>query len=288
MHGIMALTHLLSCPVCGSPLSQSGNTLACIHAHTFDIAREGYVNLLRKKLPGDTKEMLLARRQFLEQGYYQPLSTLLNEQVYAHLVERQKKACFAVLDAGCGEGYYLGHLQRYLTDKLPGAQAACIGVDISKEGIRLAARRYQACSFVVANLNERLTFADASLDVLLNIFAPRNAEEFARVLAPGGLLIVVIPGPTHLLQLRQQLHLLNIEEQKQQRVQEQFSDLFALQITLPLHYSLQLHGPEIAQAVMMTPNYWHLSSEMRQSIAHTPTIQTDVDMLCLLWRRKTG
>jgi hypothetical protein len=114
----MALTHLLTCPFCQLTLSESGNTFVCANNHTFDIAREGYVNLLRKKQLGDTKEMLVARRQFLEQGYYQPLSDQLNELIYAHL----SSSALRVLDAGCGEGYYLGCLQRFLVQKQPAMQ----------------------------------------------------------------------------------------------------------------------------------------------------------------------
>src|SRR5581483_10720478 len=153
---------------------------------TFDVAREGYVNLLRKKQVGDTREMLQARRSFLEDGFYQPLSDTLNALVDSYLREIPSPA--NVLDAGCGEGYYLGRLQRSLDQK---EQHCFLGLDIAKDGIRMAAKRYQAASFVVANLKERLVIADQAIHVLLNIFAPRNPAEFARVMVPAGRLIVV-------------------------------------------------------------------------------------------------
>lgn len=278
----MALTHLLTCPFCSLPLSVVGNTFTCANAHSFDIAREGYVNLLRKKLPGDTKEMLVARRQFLEQGYYQPLSDQLNELVSAHLSTSAPN----VLDAGCGEGYYLGRLQQFLAEKQPAMQGEYVGVDISKEAIRLAARRYRECCFVVANLKERFVFADGTLDILLNIFAPHNVEEFARVMVPGALLMLVIPGPAHLLQLRQEFHLLNIEEQKQQHVMEQFTQSFKLLTTSTLRYTLHLHNTALTQLVMMTPNFWHLSSEVRQAMLGIDELQTEVEFICMLWQRE--
>jgi 23S rRNA (guanine745-N1)-methyltransferase len=317
----MALTHLLTCPFCQLPLSESGNIFVCANNHTFDIAREGYVNLLRKKQLGDTKEMLVARRQFLEQGYYQPLSDQLNELIYAYLSSSAPR----VLDAGCGEGYYLGCLQRFLVQKQPamqeiylspnnsaGTDLSCpplrtpghstdtinrylrqhlengslrssfIGVDTSKEAIKLAARRYHECCFVVANLKERLMFADGTLDILLNIFAPHNVEEFARVMVPGGLLVLVIPGPAHLLQLRRQLHLLNIEEQKQQHVMKQFAHSFKLLTTTTLRYTLHLDHTALTQLVMMTPNFWHLSSEIRQAMVSIDELQTEVEFVCML------
>jgi SAM-dependent methyltransferase len=175
--------------------------LRCSNSHTFDIAREGYVNLLRKKLPGDTKEMLVARRDFLERNHYQPLSDMLNQLVHAYLATSSSP--INILDAGCGEGYYLGRLQQYLTDQH--YQIQCIGLDISKEAIRMAARHYKQSCFVVANLKERVVLADDALHIILNIFAPRNPAEFTRVLVPGGLLLVAIPAPDHLLQLRSAL-----------------------------------------------------------------------------------
>jgi 23S rRNA (guanine745-N1)-methyltransferase len=282
IHFAMALTHthILICPFCGLPLSLNGTTLSCANAHTFDIAREGYVNLLRKKQFGDTKEMLVARRQFLEQGYYQPLSDLLNDLIYSHLSNPTP----TVLDAGCGEGYYLGHLQRFLADKQPAVQGEYIGVDISKEAIRLAARRYRACCFVVANLKEQFVFADNTLDIVLNIFAPHNVAEFARIMVQGGLLILVIPGPAHLFQLRQELHLLNIEEQKLQRVQEQFARSFKLLTTSSLHYTLHLDNTALTRLVMMTPNFWHLSSEIHKSMVHIHELRTEIEFVCILVR----
>jgi len=277
--------HLLTCPVCHTALAKTDQTLKCANRHSFDIAREGYVNLLRKKLPGDSRAMLQARRDFLERAHYRPLSDTLNELVASHL--NAAYAPINILDAGCGEGYYLGRLQQYLTNRQPSIQCCCIGADISKDAIRMAAKRYREVLFVVANLKERLVFADAAFQALLNIFAPRNAQEYARVLAPDGLLVVVIPGPAHLLQLRTALHLLSIEQDKQQHIVEQFADQFELIATVPLAYEIHLSGAEIALAVMMTPNYWHLSEETRRSMAEMTEIRTQVEFTCLLLRKKS-
>lgn len=277
-------THLLTCPICNTALARSEQTLKCSNQHSFDIAREGYINLLRKKLSGDSKAMLQARRDFFERDHYRPLSDMLNKLVFSHI--HDIPSSITILDAGCGEGYYLGHLQQYLTAKQPAIQSCCVGVDISKDAIRMAAKRYREMLFVVANLKERLVFADETFQVLLNIFAPRNAQEYARVLASGGLLVVVIPGPAHLLQLRSALHLLNIEQDKQQYIVEQFADQFELITTVPLAYEIHLTGAEIALAVTMTPNYWHLSEEMRRNVAKVTEMQTQVEFICLLLQKK--
>jgi 23S rRNA (guanine745-N1)-methyltransferase len=279
----MKYIELLTCPICESCLSKVGTTLHCSHSHTFDIAREGYVNLLRKKLSGDTREMLQARRAFLERGFYQPLSDTLNTLVSSYLSEIASPV--NILDAGCGEGYYLGRLQRSLDqDK----QHCFVGLDISKDGIRMAAKRYQAASFVVANLKERLVIADQTIHVLLNIFAPRNPIELARVLVPDGRLIVVIPGPRHLAQLRAALPLLQIEENKEQHVIEQFSEHFALLEKVPVSYELDLQAKEIEQLVMMTPNYWHLSDEARRAIGEIQVMKMQVEFVCLVFQRSAS
>ncbi len=279
----MIYTNLLVCPVCSTQLTQAGAILQCINAHTFDIAREGYINLLLKKLSGDTKEMLRARRDFLERGYYRPLSDAINELVSTHLHSHEISSPVAILDAGCGEGYYSGRLQSYLAQQ--DYRGQYVGVDISKDAVKMAAKKYQEACFVVANLNERLTFADHTFNVLLNIFAPRNTDEFARVIAPHGLLVVAIPSPEHLAQLRSVLHLLSIEENKQQRVIEQFTGQFALVTTASIAYTLPLSKQEMALVAMMTPNYWHMSDDVEKMVG-IEEIQTEVGFTCLVFRKE--
>lgn len=281
----MEWIHLLVCPVCGSRLAHEEHALKCEQRHTFDMAREGYVNLLLKKVTGDTKEMLVARRNFLERGLYRPLSDAVNGLVVSHL-HKKDFSPMTMLDAGCGEGYYLGSLLELLAERNAEREHCAIGIDVAKDAVRMAAKRYKEAFFAVANLKERLILADETMHVLLNIFAPRNPGEFARVLAPGGMLIIVIPGPAHLQELRSTLHLLNIEENKQQHVTEQFSEAFALEQELPVRYEMHLRNEEVTQAVMMTPNYWHLSPVERKTIEEKQEMKTQVEFICLLFRKR--
>ena len=281
---------ILTCPVCQTHFTQVGNALKCEKAHTFDIAKEGYINLLTKKLPdsmGDTKEMLLARRTFLANAHYQPLVTAINTLLYDYLKTDADISLpyINILDAGCGEGYYLGRIQQVLKQKLPEAHISYIGLDIAKEAMRMAAKRYKAMHFLVANLKERLVFTNDALHILLNIFAPRNVEEFARILTPGGVALVVIPAPQHLQQLRGQLGLLSIEEHKQEHVIEQFSPYFTYLGATSVNAMLHLTNQEIAQAVMMTPNYWHMSEKIKGVMAAMNEIETEVAFTCLLFRK---
>ena len=280
---------ILICPLCQTHFTQVGHAIQCANAHTFDRAKEGYINLLTKKMPhsmGDTKEMLSARRVFLEHGQYQPLVTTLTTILYDYLKTYDDLPYITLLDAGCGEGYYLGQLQQALGQQLPAAHIDYIGLDIAKEAMRMAAKRYKSIQFLVANLKERLVFANDSLHVLLNIFAPRNVEEFARVLTLGGIALVVIPAPQHLQQLRRRLDLLSIEEQKQAHVIEQFTPHFAYLGATSVNSILHLNKQEILQAVRMTPNYWHLSDETQHEMSTINELETEIAFTCLLFRKE--
>lgn len=286
------LTHILACPICSLHLTQIANSWKCPNGHTFDTSKEGYINLAQGKWVGDTKAMLQARRDFLERGHYQPLASALNDIItdYLHAQERETGVLphLNLLDAGCGEGYYIGQIQLQLTTVFPHVSCCPIGLDVSKDAIRMAAKRYKQAQFVVANLKERLVFANDSLHILLNIFAPRNIAEFARVLMPGGIVIVVLPASTHLEQLRASLHLLQIEEHKQQKVIEQFSSHFSLRHTKEIIYQLQLNHSEIELAVMMTPNSWHMTDETQQKMRELEGIETTVSFVCLVFEKSNS
>ena len=270
---------LLACPLCYRELRQISAALKCDSGHSFDMAKEGYVNLLAQKHLGDAKEMLKARRSFLESGLYAPLSNAVNELVRAHLSHVTEP--LHILDAGCGEGYYLDRLQRARVSQ----QVGCyIGLDVSKEAIRMAAKRYDQLFFVVADVKQRLPVPDAAFHAILNIFAPRNPIEFARVIARGGILIVVIPAPEHLLSLRTALGLLSIEEQKQQHVQEQFASEFEFVESSSIAYSMHLNREQIEQVVMMTPNYWHLSDEVKEGMRKIEEMETEAGFITMVFR----
>ena len=251
----------------------------CPNRHVFDRAREGYVNLLltrgkRPKIQGDTKEMLQARRHFLEAGHYAPLSRAVNEWVASWLV---RQTAVTIVDVGCGEGWYLGQLQQQLAD----VSGCFFGVDVAKTAVQLAARRYPAAQFVVADVWHKLPFAAGSVTVLLNLFAPRNPAEFARVLSPAGLLLIVIPQPHHLQQLRHKLGLLDMEEEKQQKVVAQLADSFSLQTIQPITMEMDLDRTALEHLVRMTPNYWHLTTAVQDRLAELPQerVTTAFEML---------
>jgi 23S rRNA (guanine745-N1)-methyltransferase len=150
----------------------------------------------------------------------------------------------------------------------------------------MAAKKYRDLDFVVANIKERLVLAENSVQVLLNIFAPRNPGEFVRVVAPKGLLFVVIPSPKHLKSLRSTLRLLNIEENKKKRVVEQLADGFRLVNTSTIEYEAWLSSEEVRNIVLMTPNYWHVEREKLDALEGRGAFQTEIGFTCLMFASK--
>lgn len=184
----------LGCPLDLQPLERTGATWRCPSGHSYDVARDGYVNLLPPGKPsrhasGDDTESIHARRRFLDAGHYAPLAKRL-----AHLT-RELSNNGSIVDVGCGEGYY--------TSVLHGRQV--IGLDLSRAGVRLAARRYPATTFAVANAFT-LPVVSAAVDVVVSVFAPVVPDEFARVLRPDGHVIVAGPAANHLAAVRALLY----------------------------------------------------------------------------------
>jgi 23S rRNA (guanine745-N1)-methyltransferase len=160
-------------------------------------------------------------------------------------------------------------------------------MDVSREAARLAAREHPGIHFFVANVNEKVLLSDDSVQVLLDVFAPRNAVEFDRVIAPDGLLLIVIPGPRHLANLRDELDILplGIEADKRQHVVEQFAGTFPRIEEHAVACEMSLTGADLADLVQMTPNYWHSSSQTWENVEAVESVQTEADFTILEFRR---
>ena len=190
---------LFRCPVCGEPLLREDRAYRCERGHSYDISREVYTYLLppnqkHSAAPGDDKGMAAARREFLSKGYYKPLLDTLCREILARAGDSP-----AILDTGCGEGYYTAGVYRALLQA--GKSPRMAGIDISKFILRYAARREKGVEFAVAS-SYRLPVADGSVDILLNCFSPLALEEFRRVLRPGGWFVYVVPAAGHLWELK--------------------------------------------------------------------------------------
>ena len=241
------------CPICGAALEREETRYACPAGHSFDLAREGYVNLLpanrqHSKAPGDDKDMTAARTRFLEGGWYAPLREKLCE-----IVERDLPQGGTLLDAGCGEGWYTAALADVASAK--GGRVA--GVDLSKPAVKKAARRCPHAEMAVASVYH-LPLADRSVHMLVDCFSPLAAEEFYRVLSPGGKFLYVVPGPRHLWELKEILYTNPYENE------EKVEDYpgFALEEVLPVGTAFTLTDPLDIQALYhMTPYTWKTPKE---------------------------
>ncbi|NLE96877.1 MAG: methyltransferase domain-containing protein [Propionibacterium sp.] len=229
----------MRCPVCSDSLALDDATLRCPALHSFDVARQGYVNLLGRAAPknADTAEMVAARDRFLSAGHYAPIMAALAERIAN--AER-------VLEAGAGTGHYLAAA-------LP-STARGLAADVSVPAARRAARADPRVASVVADTWAGLPVRDATLDAVLCVFAPRNPAEFLRVLRPGGRVVVVVPNTGHLAELRAEHGLLGIEEDKAERVESAFGSAPDVErVTFLTH----LDERAATDIVAMGPNAFH-------------------------------
>ncbi|QDY91099.1 methyltransferase domain-containing protein [Arthrobacter sp. UKPF54-2] len=243
----------LLCPVCRSPFAAGSGlrSLVCPAGHSFDAAKQGYFNFLTGKgtvFEADSADMVAARFDFLSAGHYRGLADAVADLAAPFLAGSGS----AVLDAGTGTGHYL----RALLDRVPAA--AAVGLDISKFALRRAARLNPEAVNLVGDVWQPLPLADAAVDVVTVVFAPRNAAEFARVLRPGGRLIVVTPRPGHLAEVAGQTGMLGIEPAKDERLTASLAGHFAARGGRELDLALSLSPSDVANLALMGPAGHHL------------------------------
>ncbi|MBV7300141.1 23S rRNA (guanine(745)-N(1))-methyltransferase [Enterovibrio paralichthyis] len=264
------------CPLCQQPLSLQSRTYKCASNHQFDLAKEGYVNLLpvqhkRSKDPGDNKEMMQARRQFLDGGHYQPMRDAVSELLTSLLAD---KADAQLLDIGCGEGYYTS----FFADEL--ASTKVFGLDISKVMIRYGAKRYPNVDFLVAS-SQRLPFADQQLDGVVRIYAPCNGDELARAVKDNGVVVTVTPGPRHLYQLKAGIY----DEVKLHDVPVEDLPGFTLETEQTVAYPMTLNSADATTLLQMTPFAWRAPESLRQALKDAEQFECEADFTLRVYRK---
>ncbi|MCI2057813.1 MAG: methyltransferase domain-containing protein [Oscillibacter sp.] len=270
---------LFCCPVCGAPLTRDARTYRCAAGHSYDVAREGYTYLLpvnrkHSAAPGDDRDMAAARRTFLSGGYYAPLLSAL-----CGLCVRETPAAPAVLDAGCGEGYYTAGIFQALMDS--GRRPAMAGTDISKFILRSAAKRDRRIEFAVAS-SYSLPLADASVDLLLDCFSPLALDEFRRVLRPGGVFLYVVPAAMHLWELKQVLY----EKPYPNEEKATPYDGFSYEDIVPVDGRITLTSPRDIRALFeMTPYCWKTPREGAARLEELSTLTTRIAFRIHVFRR---
>ncbi|QEM83020.1 putative RNA methyltransferase [Halomonas binhaiensis] len=264
----------LACPLDGDPLHRRDGAWCCEAGHGFDIARQGYVHLLpvqrkRSRDPGDSKEMVAARRRFLEAGHYQPIAQAVAQAV---LKEAPADRALHCLDAGSGEGYYLRELEGAAGDD---QKLALLGVDISKWAVLAAAKSQKAATWVVGT-NAQLPVQTCSLERVLCMFGFPVYTEFARVLKPGGELLQVDAGADHLRELREVIYpTIKSPRNEDNSVPEGFTRTSCERLS----YTIDLaHAAQIADLLAMTPHLHRANAEGRARAAALESLTVSVDV----------
>jgi 23S rRNA (guanine745-N1)-methyltransferase len=278
---------LLRCPSCEGGLTLGDGVLSCPSRHAFDVARQGYVTLLRggqPRVPGDGAAMVAARERFLGAGHYAPLVEELVSEAQraegtsaaaAHSGEAETPvsgpaASTCIVDFGAGTGHYLAQV----LDAAP--DAIGLALDTSPYALRRAARAHPRAAAVGCDIWRGLPLRDGTAALALNVFAPRDGAEIQRVLAPGGRLVVVTPTPRHLAELTDRLGLLRVDEHKQQRLDAKLGPYLTLTEQRSREWGLQLSAQDVEDVVAMGPNAWHEHAQPSGPLSATASITVSV------------
>lgn len=263
----------LLCPICGAPLARGEKALVCPSHHSFDIARQGYVNLLpvqqkHSQDPGDTREQVLSRRAFLDTGTYAPILEALIEAARAY------GASGELLDVGCGEGYYCAGLSQALGLPLT-------GVDISKEAVRAAAARYKGPNWLCATA-AHLPVGDETVGLLTSLFALTLPEEFLRVLSPGGLYIQVVAAEDHLLGLKRIIY--DRLTHKEKHTTQELPGLTRLH-SQHIAFDFTLTKEQIPWLFAMTPHLFRIGKAGAARLAQAQTLEDRASCVLNVYRK---
>jgi 23S rRNA (guanine745-N1)-methyltransferase len=269
---------LLRCPVCRLDLAGAAGSLICGNRHSFDLAREGYVNLLdgRPRGPmarGDSAEQLDHRTAFLEAGHFDPLATAIAAHV-GRAGPASRDGGWRVLDAGCGTGHHLAAVASALPTPVIG-----LGFDIARTAAQRAARRWPALSFAVVDLWGEWPVQDDAADLVLSMFAPKNFAEMARVLRPGGWLALAYPGPDHLAELVDRFGLLRQQPGKAGRYIDAVQRWIGPPAALRLMHRIRLDRAAVRHAVLMGPSARHIAASAVDLAAAALDVTIDIAIL---------
>lgn len=263
----------LLCPICGEQLKSEGKRYVCPKNHSFDIARQGHVNLLvvqqkHSRNPGDTREQVLSRREFLEAGHYAPIAHTLIETA------QELGISGSILDVGCGEGYYSSRLADALG-------CALTGLDISKEAVRCAAARYKGKQWLCTTA-AHIPVEDGSVSLLTSLFALTLPEEFCRVLRPGGYFFQVLAAEDHLLGLKSIIYEKRIRKEK-----DTVPTLpgFTLVKSVPIRFAFTVEGEQVQNLFAMTPHVFRIGKEGARRLRETERLTDTASCVLNVYRR---
>lgn len=270
----------LACPIDGNKLVQSDKQLVCDNEHSFDLARQGYVNLLpvqhkRSKEPGDSKEMVIARSSFLNSGVYEPIAKKLTEIVLSH-IKGLDEAC--LLDAGCGEGYYFDYLYKQFQSLDTDSELSFIGLDISKHAIIDASKRNKNITWVVGT-NRQPPVRAKSVDIVLCVFGFQSFEGFNKILSDNGKVILVEAGVNHLKELREIIYS-EVKKTEPPSLIEAEKLGFSLTDTQECQFETgSIDNKTINQLLLMTPHFFRANKEGQEVAMNLKELNLTVDVV---------
>ena len=269
---------LLRCPICRLDLDAVAGVLACRNRHSFDLARAGYVNLLRggRRVPasgGDDRQQLRHRAAFLEAGHFDAISATIADLVRRADGEPVDER-WRVLDAGSGTAYHLARLAAQL-----GSPVVGLGLDISRDAVRHAAQSWPEFAFAVTDLWGKWPVHDGVADLVINIFAPRNVAEATRALRPGGWLAMAYPGPDHLLELRRHFRLMGRHEHKAEQYLDEATRLIGPCTIARLTQRKVVDAGTIRDLILMGPNARHVDRTTVDAELEARAVTFDIAVL---------
>jgi 23S rRNA (guanine745-N1)-methyltransferase len=276
---VLAANNLV-CPIDGSDLIQREHSLVCPKGHNFDVSRQGYLNLLvvqhkASRDPGDTKEMVAARSRFLKIGCYEQIANTISNLTAKHLSAPATQKV-AILDAGCGEGYYLDWM-RQMTSTWVQSEGILIGLDISKWAIQSAAKRSREITWIVGS-NRRPPIQPGSIDTIVCAFGFPSYEIFRHILKPWGKVILVDPAENHLIEMRQLIYS-ELKPRVLAPITSAEAEGFKLVDSYNLTYDSEVCNSESVQDLFaMTPHYFRSPQEGRTAIARLNRLKFTVDV----------
>ena len=263
----------LICPVCGEKLNRQDRSYVCPNRHSFDMARQGYVNLLTVSQkhslnPGDTREQVLSRRAFLEAGYYAPILRTLIETA------KELGLTGPIVDVGCGEGYYSAQLAQALGAEL-------MGFDISKEAVRCAAAKYKGPTWLTATA-AHIPVESGSVQLVTSLFALTLPEEFSRVLAQDGYYFQVLACQDHLLGLKSIIY-----DELKFKEKDSVPELpgFELQKSIPIRFTFTVEGEQIQNLFSMTPHVFRIGKEGAARLNNTQILTDTASCVLNVYRK---
>ena len=267
---------MLVCPNCKKPLIKKDRSFVCENRHSFDISKEGYINLLlpnkkNAQIPGDNKEMVNSREEFLNKDYY---SVLRDNLLKISLKYKPGKS--VILDCGCGTGYYTSFIK-----KNRGANDTFFGVDISKFATQKAAKKDKDILFFTASVFD-LPIKEESIDLVINIFAPKSPNELMRVLKKGGVILEVLPGEDHLIELKEILYKDNVRKIPFECSCEGFSN----EEIISIKYEIEVNSHEdLMNLLAMTPYMYKTKQEDIENLNNIDKIKLTIDFRIVVWKK---